>query len=146
MVDLFPCLSIFRSKSKKVILLPKMNTRMRICFICPEYPSGPHGGIGSFTQSTARELVKLGHEVRVIGVYKISYKEPDYEEDNGVKVWRLREQNGKFGWIGAWMKQYFIINKWARHHEIDLVEAPDSRGWFAFWGKLGIPLILRSHG
>lgn len=119
---------------------------MKICFICPEYPSGPHGGIGTFTQLTARYLVKLGNEVRVIGVYYKSYLAKEYEEDQGVKVWRLHDSGGKFGWIVAWIKQYKIVKKWALNKEIDLVEAPDSRGWFAFWGKLKIPLVIRSHG
>jgi glycogen synthase len=119
---------------------------MRICFICPEYPPGPHGGIGSFTQLTARELVRLGHEVRVIGVYNKSYEALNYEVDQGVKVWRLHALKGKFGWIRVWIKQYLIIKKWINNKEIDLIEAPDSRGWYAFWGNLDVPLVLRSHG
>jgi len=31
---------------------------MHICFLCNEYPPAQHGGIGSFTQTLARELVK----------------------------------------------------------------------------------------
>ncbi len=119
---------------------------MRICYICPEYPIGPQGGIGTFTQLIARELVKNGHSVRVIGVYKHSYCAPDYEEDFGVKVWRLRESNMKFGWVAAWIKQYWIIKKWAKNNEIDIVEAPDSRGWYALWKKFPVPLVLRFHG
>ena len=119
---------------------------MRICFICPEYPNGPHGGIGSYTQDIARLLVKFGNEVRVIGVYKRNYRAPLYEEDFGVKVWRLYEKRGKFGWIPAWINQYKIIRKWAINHEIDLIESPDSRGWLAFWGKFPIPVVLRFHG
>jgi glycosyltransferase involved in cell wall biosynthesis len=119
---------------------------MRICFICPEYPAGPHGGIGTYTQLTARGLVKLGHEVRVIGVYTPSYPAPDFENDEGVKVYRLRTKSGKFGWIPAWIKQYRIIKRWVDDNLIDIVEAPDSRGWYAFWPKLRKPLVLRFHG
>jgi glycosyltransferase involved in cell wall biosynthesis len=119
---------------------------MKICYICPEYPEGPHGGIGTFTQRIARELSKRGHQVRVIGVYKETYNAPDYEEDGNIKVWRLRERKGKFGWVISWFKQYQIIKRWIKENEIDLIEAPDSRGWYAFWGKLSIPLILRFHG
>lgn len=119
---------------------------MRICFICPEYPDGPHGGIGTYTQLTARELVKLGHEVRVIGVYAPSYPAPDFENDRGIIVYRLRTKSGKFGWIPAWIKQYRIIKRWIDDNIIDIVEAPDSRGWYAFWPKLKKPLVLRFHG
>ena len=41
-------------------------------------------------QIISRELVKLGHEVRVIGIYPQSYLASNYEIDLGVKVWRLR--------------------------------------------------------
>jgi glycogen synthase len=119
---------------------------MRICLICPEYPSGPHGGIGSYTQATARELIKLGHQVRVIGVYKKTYPAPDRETDHGVEVFRLRERTGKFGWVPAWVEQFRTIRRWAKGGEIDIVEAPDSRGWYAFWLKLPIPVVLRFHG
>jgi glycosyltransferase involved in cell wall biosynthesis len=119
---------------------------MRLCFICPEYPDVPHGGIGTFTQLFARELVKAGHEVRVIGVYATHLKFSEYENDQGVEVYRIRALAGKFGWIPAWIKQYRIIKKWISDNRTDLVEAPDSRGWFAFWPKLTIPLVLRFHG
>ena len=119
---------------------------MKICFICPEYPEGPHGGIGSMVQILSRELVKLGHEIRVIGVYPNHYPAPFYECDQGVHVWRLREHKSKFGWIFQYIRQFCIIYKWARNKEIEIVEAPDSRGWIAFWPKLIIPVILRAHG
>jgi glycosyltransferase involved in cell wall biosynthesis len=118
-----------------------------ICLICPEYPPGPHGGVGTLMQVLARGLVKIGYEVRVIGVFTKRYHfAPDYEEDNGVKVWRIKQGEGKFSWIPAWYKQYRIIKKWQRNREIDIIEAPDSRGWFAFWPKLKIPLVLRANG
>ncbi|MFH0893484.1 MAG: glycosyltransferase family 4 protein [Bacteroidota bacterium] len=119
---------------------------MNICFICPEYPEGPHGGVGTMTRVLARELVRMGNEVRVIGVYPESYPSPDYEEDQGVKVWRVRSKKGKFGWIGAWRKQYKIVRKWANEKEIEIVEAPDSCGWFGLWRNIGVPLVLRSNG
>jgi glycogen synthase len=119
---------------------------MKICFICPEYPEGPHGGIGSMVQILSRELVSLGHEVRVIGIYPETYPAPDYEEDQGVRVWRLRTKKGKFGWILPYIRQFKLIKKWAHAGHIEIVEAPDSRGWFAFWPKLPIPVIIRSNG
>ena len=119
---------------------------MKICFICPEYPEGPHGGIGTMVQIISRELVKSGHEVRVVGIYPQSYPAPDYEEDHKVKVWRLRVKENKFGWVLPYMKQYKLIKKWVEANEIDVIEAPDSRGWLVFWPKLKIPVIIRAHG
>jgi len=119
---------------------------MKICFICPEYPEGPHGGIGTLIQILSREFVKNGHEVRVIGIYPKNYPGPNYESDMGVRVWRLRSGKWKFGWVIPYFKQYKIIKQWAEKSEIDIVEAPDSRGWYTFWPKMHIPLILRANG
>ncbi|MEO6884591.1 MAG: glycosyltransferase family 4 protein [Bacteroidia bacterium] len=123
-----------------------MIKKMNICFICSEYPPGPHGGVGTMTQITARALVKKGHNVRVIGVYYSDYPALNYEEDMGVKIWRIRTSNGKFSWILGWYSQYKKIKCWVNNKEIDIIEAPDSRGWFAFWKNINIPLVLRANG
>ncbi|MCX6250425.1 MAG: glycosyltransferase family 4 protein [Bacteroidetes bacterium] len=94
----------------------------------------------------SRELVILGHQVRVIGVYPWNYPAPDYEDDLGVQVWRLREKRGKFGWILPYISQYKMIKRWSQKREIEIIEAPDSRGWIAFWPKLSIPVIIRANG
>ncbi len=94
----------------------------------------------------SRELVKKGNEVRVVGIYPVSYPAPDYEEDQGVKVWRLRTRKGKFGWVIPYMKQYRMIKDWVFNGDAEIVEAPDSRGWFAFWPGLPVPLVLRANG
>jgi len=119
---------------------------MKSCFICPEYPESPHGGIGTFTQELARSLVKAGHEVKVIGVYFYDYPSPDHEVDHGVQVYRLRKGYDKYSWIFARIKQYRMVKEWVRKGEIDLVEAPDSYGWFACWGQLNVTLRMRIHG
>lgn len=119
---------------------------MKILFICAEYPPGPHGGIGTFNQLLARWLVKQSHQVKVIGVYDQSYGQKEYENDQGVQVYRIIQGSGKFGWISGWYRQYRQIRQWVDQNEVDIVEAPDSRGWFAFWPKLKIPLVIRAHG
>jgi glycosyltransferase involved in cell wall biosynthesis len=63
---------------------------MRILYICEEYPPGKSGGIGTMVQCLGRELVRQGHEVYVVGLYLPGYGQANYEEDHGVKVWRLR--------------------------------------------------------
>ena len=119
---------------------------MRLCVLCSEYPPGPHGGIGTRYRILGRHLAAAGHEVRVVGAYPRDYPAPDYEEDEGVRVWRLREGAGRFGWVGAWRRQYRRVRGWIERGEVDLVEAPDSRGWFALWPRQPVPLVLRSSG
>ena len=85
---------------------------MRLCVLCSEYPPGPHGGIGTRYRILCRHLVAAGHEVRVVGAYPRDYPAPDYEEDEGVRVWRLREGAGRFGWVGAWRRQYRRVRAW----------------------------------
>ncbi|MEM6325915.1 MAG: glycosyltransferase family 4 protein [Bacteroidota bacterium] len=119
---------------------------MRLCILCSEYPPGPHGGIGTRYRILGRHLAAAGHEVRVIGAYPRDYPAPDYEEDQGVRVWRLRAGGGRVGWIPAWRRLYRQVHAWTEAGEVDLVEAPDSRGWFALWPRQPVPLVLRSSG
>lgn len=63
---------------------------MHVCFLCNEYPPAPHGGIGSFTQTLARALVRRGHQVTAIGFYSPSLGERVGEEnDEGARIVRL---------------------------------------------------------
>jgi glycosyltransferase involved in cell wall biosynthesis len=63
---------------------------MNILYICEEYPPGRHGGIGSMVRQLAVSMVSAGHQVYVIGLYPQGYGQADYEEQEGVKIWRLR--------------------------------------------------------
>ncbi len=119
---------------------------MKIAFVCGEYPPGPHGGIGTMTRLLARALAEAGHAVRVAGVYAPSYPAPDYEEDEGVRVWRLREPDYRLGWVPARLALYRLIESWAAAGEIDLVEAPDYEGYTAGWPALPVPVVVRLHG
>jgi hypothetical protein len=56
--------------------MARSSKSLELCFICSEYPPGPHGGIGTMTQVLARALVARGHGVRVIGVYQRDYPGP----------------------------------------------------------------------
>ncbi|MEW6577691.1 MAG: glycosyltransferase family 4 protein [Chloroflexota bacterium] len=118
---------------------------MKVCFVCNEYPPGPHGGIGTFTQVLGRALVRAGHEVRVVGHYSPNYPGPDYEEDQGVRVWRLRGPTSRGRWIWARYRLFRYIARWAKAGEIDLVEVPDYQGWAAFWPRLEVPVVARVH-
>ncbi len=119
---------------------------MKLGLICYEYPPGPHGGVGTFTQLLARELVAAGHEVRVAGIYPPSYPAPDYEVDHGVQVWRLRESDRRLAWVYARYRLYRLVKRWIAAGDVDVVEAPDCYGWFAGWPKLPVPLVARAHG
>lgn len=119
---------------------------MRICFVCSDYPPGPHGGIGTMTQLLARAMVRAGHHARVVGVYAPSYPAPDRENDRGVQVWRLREPLGPTGWIRARRALFALVAEWSRAGDIDLVEVPDWEGWAAGWPRLPVPVIARLNG
>lgn len=119
---------------------------MKIGFVCSEYPPGPHGGIGTMTQVLARALVLEGHEVRVIGVYDRSYPSPDFQEDMGVQIWRLREPGGPLGWVRARHRLFKTIAGWSSSCVIDLIEVPDWDGWAAHWPRLSVPVIVRLNG
>ena len=119
---------------------------MKICFVCSEYPPGRHGGIGSFTQVLARALVRVGHQVRVIGLYSGDGFTRGYEEDHGVQVWRLPQPTFRAGWIIGRYRLYRRIASWARQGEIDLVEVPDWEGHAARWPRLPIPVVARLNG
>jgi len=119
---------------------------MKIAFVCGEYPPGPHGGIGTMTRLLARALTEAGHVVRVVGIYPPSYPASDYEEDEGVRVWRLREPEFRLGWLPARRELYRRIDAWSASGEIDLVEAPDYQGFTAGWPALPVPVVVRLHG
>jgi glycosyltransferase involved in cell wall biosynthesis len=119
---------------------------MKLCFICAEYPPVPHGGVGTFTQVIGRALVAAGHEVRVAGVYRMRHTAPAYEEDQGVRVWRLPEPTHRGGWIAGRYHLYRLVRGWIDAGEVDLVDAPDHEGAFAGWPRLPVPLVLRAGG
>ncbi len=119
---------------------------MRICFVCDEYPPGPHGGIGTLVQTLARALAAHGCEVRVVGVYPRSYPGDPEEQDLGVDVRRLRAEGGRGGWLRSRVTLYRLIAGWARRGEIDLIEVPDWQGAAAKWPRLPVPVVARLSG
>lgn len=120
---------------------------MKICFICGEYPPGPQGGIGTVVQLAARKLVTLGHEIKVIGTYNDDRYPNDFYYDEGVEVHRIRDAGkGLPSFAMACYKQFSHIRKWINDNEVEIVEAPESRGWFAFWPPLKAPCVIRAHG
>ena len=119
---------------------------MRLCYLCNEYPPGPHGGIGSLTRTLAQMMTAAGHEVRVVGMYPASYPGPDAFLDGDVQVQRLRIPNHRFGWLQARYQLYQTVRKLADAEAIDLVEVPDYQGWAAGWPPLRVPILIRLSG
>jgi len=120
---------------------------MNLCFICGEYPPWPHGGIGTVTQMIGKELVRLGHRVRVIGIRERGDAAPEEEVDAGVEILRLPQPRvRRLGWLRSRYLLYQQVATWARRGEIDLLEAPDYEGWTAAWPRLPIPVVVRLHG
>jgi glycosyltransferase involved in cell wall biosynthesis len=119
---------------------------MRICFLCNEYPPGPHGGIGTCTQTLGRALAAAGHAVRVIGAYPPDHPSVAYEIDHGVEVWRLRDGAHRPAKALVRRRLFRMVARWARNGEIDLVEAPDWEGPIAAWPALPVPVVVRANG
>jgi glycosyltransferase involved in cell wall biosynthesis len=130
---------------------------MTILYICHEYPPGKSGGIGSITQTLARAMVASGHTVLVAGLYLPGYGEMDYEEDQGVRVWRKRLQLDigiikndysaldtlvlkSMSALGILQKDLAksigkfnrFINDLIQKVNIDIIEWPDFNAWFQY--------------
>lgn len=123
---------------------------MNILYICEEYPPGKIGGIGTMVNVLGRELVKQGHNVYTVGLYPHGYAQADYEEDQGVKVWRLRYMSDiglirnnysitdiffwrclKYSSLLHWdtsissKRLFSFIKKIVEQYRIDIIEMPD---------------------
>ncbi len=119
---------------------------MKICFECSEYPPGPHGGIGSLVQIQARALANAGHQVRVVGIYPGDYPAPDIEEDQGVRVWRLRLPPYRTGWLTARWRLFRLVKRWCEARDTELIEVPDYGAPAAGWPGLPVPVVVRLSG
>jgi glycosyltransferase involved in cell wall biosynthesis len=98
------------------------------------------------TRTLARGLAESGHQVRVIGLSQAGESAPDFECDEGVKIWRLTEPAGRFGWVRGRYELYRTIAHWAHLGLVDLVEVPDYQGLAAGWPALPVPVVARLHG
>jgi glycosyltransferase involved in cell wall biosynthesis len=98
------------------------------------------------TEVLGRALVQAGHTVRSIGVYPEWYRAPEYEERDGVEVWRLQEKQHPLGWVHSRYELYKTVASWCRERAVDLIEVPDYQGWVAGWNRLTVPILARFHG
>ena len=66
--------------------------QVNICFVSREYPTEDHaGGIGTYTEKTARALARLGERVSVITE---AVDQPSVRVEEGVRVHRLPRSEG----------------------------------------------------
>jgi glycosyltransferase involved in cell wall biosynthesis len=122
----------------------KATAPLHICFLCNEYPPGRHGGIGSFVQTLARELVRQGHRASTVGLYPIA--RPVREEDSGVSVIRIPE--GRIPNLRI-ASNYFrlqrVLRSLHRERPIDVLEGAE-RSFCLVSPRLPVPRLIRMHG
>ena len=98
---------------------------MHICFLCNEYPPGPHGGIGSFTQTLGRALVARGHRVTVVGIYPAARS--GVSDDQGVRVIRLPHTSvPRTGFLVNRFRLQRALSRINRESAIDVLDAPEN--------------------
>lgn len=126
--------------------------KIKILFICSEYPPTLHGGLGAFVKNLAEKLTPNGFECFVIGLYENGSNQ--LVKENGVYIKRLRKCNP--GLLNKLLLSRLIIETirkitfsfrvflFVKHHKIDIMESYEWTGPLAF--SPGINLIVRLHG
>lgn len=117
---------------------------MHIVYLCNEYPPFSHGGIGTFVQMMARQLVKRGHRASVLGFSWVT--EFRQEDDHGVNVYRFPAKAvGKIGLVRSYLEQSRLIHRLNAQIAIDSIEGSElSFGLLP--GRLPGKKIIRIHG
>lgn len=117
---------------------------MRICFLCHEYPPGPHGGIGTFTQLLARALAQRGHAVVVAGVYPT--RTLVREQDQGVVVIRIPHSRLRhLGFLHNALRLARQLRGLAAERPLDILEGQENA--FALLRRtFPVCRVLRMHG
>src|ERR1039458_6587806 len=65
---------------------------MHICFVSLDYPSATGGGgVGSQVRTFGQALVAEGHRVAVVALAELGQR--DFQEDGGIRVYRVRRGN-----------------------------------------------------
>ena len=97
---------------------------MRICYLTPEYPPGPSGGIGPAIAHRARGLVAAGHEVHVVGAGT------DLQlDDRGVQVHLERVAHPpRTGWFVVRRRLQARLRALVADRGIEVVVSPDWTG------------------
>jgi glycosyltransferase involved in cell wall biosynthesis len=117
---------------------------MHVVYLCSEYPPSQGGGIGAFTQSLARAVVRRGHRATAVG-FSRGVERETVEEDHGVTVIRLA--TGSVRGVAALSEQRRL---WSRLRQLveggaTLVEGPELSFW-ATGPRFSVPRVIRMHG
>lgn len=98
---------------------------MHVIYICSEYPPFSHGGIGVKYQRIARQLVKNGWQVGVVGVYPV--EKIVQEDDQGVKIYRLPfvKKKGPVALINA-VRINYCLRQIHKNRPIDIIESQEA--------------------
>ena len=123
---------------------------MRICLLSWEFPPRIVGGIARHVFGLAKALVKKGHEV---GVVTLDFPgTPDYEEIEGVKVYRSRTEVGHPNFLTwAFLFNHFLEKRLAtanRDMNFDIIHIHDwlvAPAGIAFKHLLKKPLVCTMH-
>jgi glycosyltransferase involved in cell wall biosynthesis len=119
---------------------------MHIVFLTHEYPKEgfPHGGVGIFVQTLARNLVLSGIKVSVVGI-NYTDKAEEYQ-DQGVCIYRLkRKRMVGFTWYLYANEVNHKLRNIHKQNRIDIVEGTEAS--LAFLNKIhGVKFLIRLHG
>lgn len=119
---------------------------MHICYLCSEYPPGPHGGVGTFTQTLGRALVRRGHSVTVVGFGQSMRTRIAQHEDEGVVVVRIRSSRvPRLGALSSSVSLTRALRRVNRVRRIDVLEGSELS--LALLPRRLLPTkVIRMHG
>lgn len=121
---------------------------MKICLTSSEYsPETEKGGIGTYTNTMAHALARIGHEVHVISM---SQKRAYDCSDGSVYVHRFKYKKRVKGrtWnqLNYSLKVYRMAAKLIREKSIEIIESPEYLSEGYFLSKIKIcPLVVKCH-
>lgn len=115
---------------------------MNVCLVSREYPTDDHaGGIGTYTEKTARGLARLGHTVYVITEAEGA---PSTRVENGVTVLRLAAPQGRARLVARARSVSHALENLP--HVPDIVQACEHRAegfWYALRRHPRTKLVTR---
>lgn len=130
---------------------------MNICLVSYEYPPETFDGIGTYTQTLARALIKKGQQVHVI---TFTEKDPYHYADQGVYVHRINPANLR----GLWRLEKIFpskiltysmavakkIKELHNQNAFDIIEGPDARAELLYYlltrtKRKSPPVIVKLH-
>lgn len=117
--------------------------KLRVVFLCNEYPPFRNGGIGTYTRDVAEGLVQAGHSVVVIGLYHDLSVDKRHDVQ-GVQLIQLAGSG--LGQIGDRLRIYLTVKNIEKTQGIDVLEVQEHGGMLAFWPQQTFPIVVRLHG